>query len=142
MYAANKKPVLRRALDNNTRFSTAIGENTVFTGSLSGGDNIIVQGRVRGDSEINAAVVITETGRWDGNLVAEIVIVSGVVNGDVSAHEKIELLVGAKITGNLRCPVIAIATGAIHEGHMEMGSAVRVERFFEKRSDPSNIPGQ
>ncbi len=139
MYAVETKPLSRRALDGNARFSSSIGQNTKFTGSLSGDGNIVVQGKVVGDSEINAAVVITETGSWEGNLVAEVVVVSGEVTGNITASGKIELLASARVTGNLRCPVIAIATGAIHEGRMDMGSAMRVERFFEKRSDPAPL---
>jgi cytoskeletal protein CcmA (bactofilin family) len=83
-------------------------------------------------------VVIAETGRWKGNLVADVVVVAGEVSGNITASGKIELLASAKVIGNLRCPVIAIATGAIHEGRMDMGPAMRVERFFEKRDDPSS----
>ena len=139
MHALDKKPVLRRTLDNIIRFTSSIGENTEFTGSFSGGENIVVRGHVRGESDVNGAVVIAETGRWDGTLVADIVIVAGIVNGDVIGREKIEVLSGAKITGNLSCPVIAIETGAVHDGRMDMSSTTRVERFYEKRNDPADV---
>jgi len=133
------KPVSRRTLDNITRFSSCIGENTEFTGKFSGGANIVVRGHVKGESDACRAVVITETGCWDGKLVADIVIVEGTVNGDIVAGEKIELLSGSKIIGNLSCPVIAIETGAVHDGQIDMNSATRVERFEEKRNNPTRI---
>jgi len=142
MSQMQKKPVFRRTLDNVIRFTSSIGENTEFTGSFSGGENIIVRGHVRGESDVNGAVVITETGRWEGRLKADIAIVAGVVNGDIIAREKIEILAGAKITGNLSSPVIAIETGAIHDGHMEMTSITQVQRFSEKRTGSTEIPGQ
>ena len=141
MQAVETRPVLRRALDGNTRFATSIGKDSQFHGKLSGDGNILVQGKVVGDSEVKAAVVITETGAWEGNLVANHVVVAGEVHGDIMSSGKIELLASAKVNGNLRCPVIAIATGAIHEGHMDMGSAMRLERFFEKRDDPAGLSG-
>jgi len=136
-----KKPVFRRTLDNVIRFTSSIGENTEFTGSFSGGENIVVRGHVRGESDVNGAVVVTETGRWEGRLKADIAIVAGVVNGDIIAREKIEILAGAKITGNLSSPVIAIESGAIHEGHMEMTPTTQVQHFSEKRTGPSELPG-
>ena len=133
------KPVSRRTLDNIIRFSTSIGENTKFTGSFSGGENIVVRGHVKGESDACGVVMIAETGCWDGKLVADSVIVAGTVNGDIVAHEKIEILSGSKIIGNLSCPVIAIETGAVHEGHMDMSSTTIVKRFQEKRNNPTKI---
>ena len=133
------KPVSRRTLDNIIRFSTSIGENSEFTGSFSGGGNIVVRGHVKGESDACGVVVIAETGCWDGKLVADSVIVAGTVTGDIVAREKIELLSGCKIMGNLSSPVIAIETGAVHKGHMDMNSTTKVERFQEKRNNPTRI---
>jgi len=133
------KPVSRRTLDNITRFSSCIGENTEFTGKFSGGENIVVRGHVKGESDACRVVFITKTGSWDGKLVADIVIVEGTVNGDIVAGEKIELLSGSKITGNLSCPVIAIETGAVHDGHIDMSTTTEVKRFEEKRNNPTKI---
>lgn len=133
------KSVSRRTLDNIIRFSSSLGENIQFTGSFSGGEDIVVRGHVKGESDVNGAVVIAETGCWDGKLVADTVIVAGTVNGDIVAREKIEILSGSKIMGNLSCPVIAIETGAVHEGHMDMSSTTTVKRFQEKRNNPTRI---
>ncbi len=133
------KPVSRRTLDKITRFSSCIGENTEFTGKFSGGENIVVRGHVKGESDACRAVVIAETGCWDGKLVADIVIVEGTVNGDIVAREKIEVLSGSKIIGKLSCPVFAIETGAVHDGQIDMNTTTRVERFEEKRDNPTKI---
>lgn len=133
------KPVSRRTLDNIIRFATSIGENTEFTGSFSGGGNIVVRGHVKGESDACGVVVIAETGCWDGKLVADSVIVEGTVNGDIVAREKIELLSGSKIMGNLSCPIIAIETGAVHDGHINMNTTTSVKHFEEKRNNPSKI---
>ena len=139
MSSVQNKPVSRRTMDNIIRFSTSIGENTEFTGNFSGGENIVVRGHVMGESDACGVVMIAETGCWDGKLVADSVVVAGTVNGDIVAREKIELQAGSKITGNLSCPVIAIETGAVHEGHMDMNSTTSVQHFEEKRNNPSNI---
>lgn len=139
MQTAQKKPVLRRTLDNIIRFTSSIGENTVFTGSFTGGENIVVRGHVRGESNVKGAVVVAETGIWEGRLTADIVIVSGTVKGDILARDKVEVLAGAKITGNLTSPIIALESGAIHDGHMEMSSTTRFERFNEKRDEPAGL---
>ena len=138
MPSSQKKPVSRRALDN-TRLSSCIGENTTFTGKFSGGENILVSGHVTGEGHACDVVVIAKTGCWDGTLNAEIVIVEGMVNGDIVASEKIELLSGARINGNLSCPVIAMETGAVHDGHLDMNTTTQVKHFEEKRNNPTEI---
>jgi len=65
--------------------------------------------------------------------------VEGTVNGDIVAGEKIELLSGSKIIGNLSCPVIAIEIGAVHDGHIDMNTTTEVKRFQEKRNNPTKI---
>lgn len=139
MSSVQDKPVFRRTLDNIIRFTSSIGENIEFSGSFSGEGNLVVRGHVKGDSDVNSTVVIAETGSWDGKLTADTVIVAGIVNGDIVAREKIEVLENAKIIGNLSSPVIAIETGAIHEGHIDMSSTTKVKRFQEKRNNPTRI---
>jgi len=121
----------RRTLDSVIRFTSSIGENTVFNGSFSGGENIVVRGKVIGSSEVRGAVVIAETGSWHGGLSADVVVVYGHVQGDITAREKIELYRGARVAGDLCCPVIAMETGAVHEGHISMHS--KISSFVEKR---------
>lgn len=122
---------IRRTLDSIIRYTSSIGENTAFNGTFTGGENIVVRGKVTGKSDVQGAVVITETGRWIGELSADVVVVHGFVQGDITAREKIEMSSGARVEGNLRCPVIAMETGAVHEGHISMHS--NVSSFVEKR---------
>ena len=139
MKSVQKKPVLQRTLDNIIRFTTSIGETTEFTGSFSGGENIVVRGHVTGESIVSGAVVIAETGCWDGKLVADVVIVLGILNGDIEAREKIEIHSSAKIKGNISSPMVAIETGAVHEGHIDMKATTVVKHFEEKRDNPTEI---
>jgi cytoskeletal protein CcmA (bactofilin family) len=131
MQSAKKQPVLGRTLDSIIRFTSSIGEGTTFTGSFSGGENIVVRGKVHGESDVQGAVVVANSGHWIGHLKADIVVVAGKVEGDITAREKIEVLNGAHIKGNLVSPVIAMETGSIHDGHVSMHSELNT--FAEKR---------
>lgn len=131
MQTSKKQPALGRTLDSIIRFTSSIGEGSIFTGSFSGGENIVVRGVVKGESDVQGAVVIAESGHWIGQLKADIVVVAGRVDGDITAREKIEVHKGAHIKGSLVSPVIAMETGAIHEGHLSMDS--RLKLFEEKR---------
>ncbi|MEJ2396736.1 MAG: polymer-forming cytoskeletal protein [Gammaproteobacteria bacterium] len=84
-----------------------------------------------GESDVRGAVVVAESGHWKGKLKADIVVVAGRFEGDITAREKIEVLNGAHINGNLACPNIAMETGAIHDGRLSMHS--KLSHFEEKR---------
>jgi len=133
-----KKQSFRRTLDNIIRFTSSVGEGTIFIGSFSGGENIVVRGQVQGHSDVEGAVVIAETGKWVGELTADVVIVAGNVEGDVKAREKIEVQAGANIRGNLFSPVIAIESGAIHEGRIDMKNLQKIKHFEERRETDRN----
>ncbi len=133
MQALEKNHRFRRTLDSLIRFTSSVGEETEFKGSFNGGENIVVRGLVQGESDIQGIVVVTDTGRWHGKLIADIVIVAGKVEGDIVAREKIEVHSMAKIVGNLHSPVIAIESGAVHDGHIDMTRVAELNHFEEKR---------
>ena len=142
MQVVNKPRTFRRTLDSIIRFTSSIGENTVFTGTFSGGENIVVRGQVRGESDVQGSVVITESGCWYGSLTADIVIVAGIVKGNIIAREKIEVLKTGQIEGNLQGSSIAIETGAVHDGRIIMLEGGQVAQFDEKRQAPIEIANE
>ena len=127
----------RRTLDKVEGFSTVIGKDSHFTGTIGGAGNFIVQGRVEGDCNIQGTLVIAETGHWLGNISAGCVLIAGKVDGDVTAIDKMEIISSARIKGKITSSVLAIAEGAIHEGVVAMHGKPAVKRFKDKR-DSSN----
>jgi len=136
MHALKKNQRFRRTLDSVIRFTSSVGEETVFTGSFNGGENIVVRGLVQGESDVQGIVVVTDTGQWQGKLIADVVIIAGKVTGDIIAREKIEVHSTGHISGNLHSPHIAIERGAIHDGHIDMTSVKELNQYEEKRELP------
>lgn len=120
----------RRSLDRVNGFSTSVGPETHFSGSIGGSGHCIVYGEVQGDCDLSGTLVIGESGVWRGDIVAENILIAGHVEGSVMAREKLEIISTARIQGSLISPVIAIAEGAIHEGEVHMG---QVKRFVGQR---------
>lgn len=125
----------RRTLDKVDGFSTAIGKDSHFTGTLGGAGNFIIQGKVDGDCDIAGTLVIAEGGHWTGNISAACVLIAGTVDGDVTARDKMEIVSTARIRGKITSAVLAIAEGAIHEGVVAMASKPDFTRFKDKRSN-------
>ncbi len=125
----------RRTLDRVGGISTVIGPGSKFTGTLQGSDNIVVLGRVEGDCDLNATIVLEEPGYFEGNITAENVVIAGEVKGNVTARNKLEIVSSARIIGDVSGEVIAIAEGASVQGQMRTAGAKSVTRFAEKRQE-------
>lgn len=120
----------RRTLDSLDGFSTSIGPDNNFKGSLSGSGHSIILGSVDGDCDLDGTLVIGEGGSWKGNITADNVVIAGEISGDVTAKKKIDIVSTAKIHGSLTSPFIAIAEGAVHDGEIHMAE---VKRYTDKR---------
>ena len=123
----------RRTLDKVEGFSTCIGEDSVFRGSISGPGHCIVHGAVEGDCDIEGTLVIGDSGKWTGNVKAHTVLIAGQVEGDIQATDKMEIVSTARIKGKIISSVLAIAEGAIHEGQIQMTSNRPETHFVERR---------
>lgn len=97
---------------------------------LHGFRNIIVHGEVVGDGEVQGAVFLGPQGYWRGDLTAEIVVIKGRLEGNVVAHQKLEVRPTAQIRGTLTSPLVAIGKGARIEGDIMPPSCVI---HFEER---------
>jgi len=130
--AAWRRRKRRRATDA-IEFTSVIGEGALYRGTLDGSGDYLVHGRVEGDCVLDGTLVLSAKGRWAGDIVAGTVVVAGEVQGNVTAHSKLELQVGARVHGNIASPVIAIAAGAAYDGEIQMRRKSRVVRYQERR---------
>ena len=123
----------RRTLDTVEGFATSVGEGTTIMGNFGGNGHSIILGTVEGDCRMEGTLVIGETGKWLGNIQATTVVVAGTVDGQVVATEKLEILSTAKIKGQIKAKLLAIAEGAVHQGEVTMASDNEVTHFTDKR---------
>jgi len=123
----------RRILDDSKQFSSLVGETLNITGKLAGNDNCIVYGKVEGECHLDGSLVLGVTGCWEGNITAYNIIISGMVRGNITAENKLELSSTARVIGSIRSPAIAIAEGAVHDGDIQMIKQTDVMRYKDKR---------
>lgn len=124
----------RRATDRVAAFTDCIAAGCRIDGAFTGRGHYLVQGEILGGGEVDGAVVLAAGAVWQGELVADYVRIAGRLEGDVTAHTKLELEATAVVTGNLASPVIAIAEGAVYEGKILRPRSTRVTRYAERRA--------
>ncbi len=123
---------------------TIVAEAARFEGSLGGSGDIHICGRFQGKVDSSGNLFIATSGRVKASLHARTVIVSGSVEGDVAAEERIELKPSAKLTGNITAPRILIEEGAAFEGqvHMQSPSGAKTEAAVSQSTQADTKEGE
>ena len=100
-----------------------IGEGTVLVGEVRFSDGLRIDGEVKGDIVADPAtpslLVLSENARVTGKVTAGHVIISGSVQGPVTAHQLLELQPKARIPGDVRYEVLEMHPGAVIEGGLK-----------------------
>ncbi len=112
-----KQQTLEKA---ETKVGTIIGEGSVIEGNFTSKETTRIDGKIRGDVQCGGSLILGENGVVRGNITAKNVFVSGQVNGDVTAENKIEATSTAKIIGNLDTSVLVVDENAIIHGNCNM----------------------
>ena len=101
---------------------TVFGEETEFDGVLEFKDRLVITGKFsgkinapEGDLEI-AKNAVCKVDKIDANSI----IVSGEVNGDMNAAERVEICSGSKVTSNITTARIRIANNVKFSGDVNM----------------------
>ena len=79
-----------------------------------------IDGTVEGEIIIAGEAIIGEAGRVIGNITAGSVLISGEVNGNITAENKLEIMPSGKLYGDIKASVLSIAEGALFKGQSKM----------------------
>lgn len=100
--------------------SAYIGEGSEIEGTYAFTGTVLLNGKFKGDIQSTDTLVIGERGAADARIQAGTVVIHGEVVGSVIATERVELLAGARVFGELEAPIVVIEAGAVFEGQCRM----------------------
>jgi cytoskeletal protein CcmA (bactofilin family) len=98
---------------------TVIGQNAVIEGIIKTDKAIRIDGTINGNIIANG-VIIGETAEITGDIETKIILISGLVKGNINASETIEILQQAKVFGDIKTNLLTIAEGAHFYGKSSM----------------------
>lgn len=120
------------------RLSGYVGNGTVLTGETSFQAMLRIDGHLTGRvTSESGTLIVGSTGKVDANIAVAAAIVSGTVNGDIVATEKLELGRTARVVGNIQTPRLVIEDGAIFEGGCTM---LKAKESLDKRNAKAEYP--
>jgi cytoskeletal protein CcmA (bactofilin family) len=97
-------------------FDTILAPDIDFSGTLNFEKSFLIRGRLSGEINAQGLLVIDEEAVVEANINASRVVIRGVVKGNVTAAEKVEVTVTGKLQGNVTAPEILMETGCVFNG--------------------------
>lgn len=106
-----------------------IGPSITFTGTLSGEEDVVIQGRIEGSVEFKGySVTVGKYGRIKADIRAREVNVEGELEGNIFGEDRVELCTTAKVKGNIEAPRVIMQDGAMFKGSIDMSSRPAVKQ--------------
>ena|SRR5215212_1449006 len=114
--APNPSPEPKRSGDRAT-----IGASIIIKGDLSGGEDLVIEGRVEGKVDLKQHnVTIGRSGRVKADVFGKVITIEGEVDGNVFAQEQAILRQAGAIRGNITAPRVILEDGSRFKGSIDM----------------------
>ncbi len=97
-----------------------IGKQITIRGNLSGGEDLVVEGRIEGTVALKNHLTIEESGTVEADIDVADLTINGQIRGDIVAAQSVSINSPAKVVGNIRAPRIIIEDGARFKGSIDM----------------------
>jgi cytoskeletal protein CcmA (bactofilin family) len=98
-----------------------IGESLRFEGTLSGLEDVVVDGDVKGTIRLpECSLTVGSSGRIDADIEARNLTVLGHITGNIVCLECMRLCSSGSIDGDVKAPRILIEDGAVVRGRIDV----------------------
>lgn len=112
----NPSPEPRRSGERAT-----IGASIIIKGDLSGGEDLVIEGRVEGKVDLKQHnVTVGRSGRVKADVFGKVITIEGEVDGNVFAQEQAILRQAGAIRGNITAPRVILEDGSRFKGSIDM----------------------
>jgi cytoskeletal protein CcmA (bactofilin family) len=101
-------------------FDTILSPDIDFSGTLNFEKPFLIRGRLSGEIAARGLLVVDEEAVVEADIRASRVVIRGLVKGNVTASEKVEVTVSGRLEGNVSAPEIFMETGCRFNGRCTM----------------------
>lgn len=140
---------MKKKFNSAANITTLVSKATEITGDVHFSGALEIEGKVFGniyaDDDSSAEVRVRESGLVKGEIQAPLVIINGLVEGDVYSSSHLELAAKARVTGNVYYHLIEMVMGSEVNGALCHKSSAELapKQLAQDRKDvgPEYIPG-
>jgi cytoskeletal protein CcmA (bactofilin family) len=116
--------VSRETAADRHRRVTYVASGSRIVGVLSGDTDVLIEGVVEGEVQLQGTVTIGKTGQVEGSISAATIQLAGRVRGNLRGRDRVELAASASLDGDIASPRVVIAEGAFFTGRIQMQTGV------------------
>lgn len=101
--------------------AAVIGPGIVIDGDISGSENLVIEGKVRGRIHLAShEVSVGQSGEVNADISAKVIRVAGKIKGDLNGKEKVIISSTGNVHGNIVAPRMLLEDGAVFKGSIDM----------------------
>ncbi len=97
-----------------------IGKGITIRGSLTGGGDLVIEGRVEGQIALKNHLTIEGSGIVEADIRADELTINGEASGNIDASTKVAINTSARVNGDIKAVRVVIEDGAVFNGSIEM----------------------
>jgi cytoskeletal protein CcmA (bactofilin family) len=99
--------------------TTLIARRTRVAGRIETHGDVVVEGRTEGSIVAAGCVTVGVAGVAVSDISAARAVVLGIVIGNISASERVDIAGSARVVGDVCCPTVSVAAPAAIEGRVD-----------------------
>jgi len=107
------------------------GKDSLLKGKMNSEGIFRLDGKVEGEIYHSGTLIIGETAVIKGKVEATTLILNGILEGEVTAKERMEIHASGKLYGTIFTPIFVIQDGGTFEGNCKMGAKPDHENNLE-----------
>jgi cytoskeletal protein CcmA (bactofilin family) len=98
-----------------------LGPDTTIEGTVEFEHTVRIEGSVVGKIQsTEGKLIVGETAVVDGEVMVNVAIIMGRINGKINARKKVEVYPPGRIEGDIHSPTVLIKSGVIFNGNCSM----------------------
>ena len=107
--------------DAERRTNAWIGQGVTIEGRVTSTQDLRIDGHVEGTIDVaQHELVLGRGSEVKGNVVAKSVLIAGMIVGDVSATERIQIQATGSVQGDVHTPRLSVLDGAVLQGKVDV----------------------
>jgi cytoskeletal protein CcmA (bactofilin family) len=127
--------------------NSIIGAGSAVDGDIDVSGFLRIDGDVRGSVRVTGKIVVGASGRVDAPIRAKSAIIGGTVKGDVYVSERLRILAGGVVIGNVFAPRFEAEEGTVVHGDVAVtgrleGADEELSAFVKARGDARRFLGR
>lgn len=99
---------------------SVIGKDVVIVGTVTSQGGVRLEGKLEGTLTCGGDAMLGREAEMKGDIEASSVSVAGIIEGNITAREKVELLGTATVNGDVKARRLAVEDGVTFVGRCEV----------------------